>query len=411
MFLVGLVLPIALITATHQQATPDPDFVYFYSLGRTLNEHPPEQLYNYELQKKVCAEIHPLKSGMYGPNPYPPFLAILFRPFARLAFPTAYRLWMSISLLLYLAGLGIISAQYFPAEPLKQSLLCCFALSFYPFVMATMFNGHLSAIGFLALAVAFREEDSGRPFLSGLAFSACLYKPTLLVLLLPMLFTTRRYKTLLGFASGVLALVGFTIAVEGIRVWSGYLDLVLYFRHVSSEVNTPFFLRFWKYADLKAFSTLFPGGRSRPGLGVLVGFAGWAAFSLFRLWQRSTGKGRASTTLMWATTLTWTILLNVYYPMHDCIVIVLGIVATAAVLKDVGFSRPLTVLWLLIFASSWITERIAEAAGVQIITVLFAALGTLQLIVSRKLQAQFETLSTPHRDTPRWCRACCEGSR
>jgi hypothetical protein len=298
---------------------------------------------------------------------------------------------MSISLLLYLAGLAIISARFFPVEPLKRSLIFCLALSFYPFVMATMFNGHLSAIGFLALAVAFREDDLHRPFLSGLALSAsaCLYKPTFLVLLLPMLFITRRYKTLLGFASGALALAAFSIATEGTRVWSGYLDLVLYFRHVSTEVSAPFILRFWKYADLKAFSILFPGGRSRQGLTILLGFAGWAAFSLFRLWRKSVGKGRASTTLVWATTLTWTILLNTYYPMHDCIVVVLSIVATTAVLKDAGFSRQLAVLWLLILASSWITERIAEATGVQIITVLFAALGTLQLIASRKLAAQF----------------------
>src|SRR5205085_3363606 len=148
--------------------------------------------------------------------------------------------------ILYLAGLAIFSARFFPRDHLKQSLIFCFALSFYPFVMSTLFNGHLSAIGFLALALAFREEDSGRPFLSGLALSACLYKPTLLVLLLPMLLVTRRYKTLLGFTAGVLALATFTTALEGTRVWSGYIDLALYFRHVSTEVNTPFFLRYWK---------------------------------------------------------------------------------------------------------------------------------------------------------------------
>jgi hypothetical protein len=411
LFLFGLVLPIAIITGTHRQAAPEPDFVYFYSLGRILNEHPPEQLYNYELQKRICADIQPLKSGMYGPNPYPPFLAILFRPFARLPFVTAYRLWMLISLLLYLTGLAIISVRCFPGEPLKQSLIFCFALSFYPFVMATMFNGHLSAIGFLALAMVFREDDSGRLFLSGLALSACLYKPTLLLLLLPMLLTTRRYKALLGFAAGALTLVAFTIAIEGIGVWSGYLDLILYFRHVSTEVNTPFILRFWKYVDIKTFSILFPGGRSRPGLAILLGFVGWAAFSLFRLWRRSVGKDRASTTLLWATTLTWTILLNIYYPMHDCIVVVLSIAATTAVLKDTGFSRPLAVLWLLICASSWITERVAEATGVQIITLLFSALGILQLIASRKLAAQFETPSMRHRDRPHWSPACCEESR
>src|SRR5947207_7661165 len=62
------------------------DFVYFYSAGRILNDYPPEQFYDYNLQKKVYQEVLPMKSGVYGPFAYPPFVALLFRPFANLSY-------------------------------------------------------------------------------------------------------------------------------------------------------------------------------------------------------------------------------------------------------------------------------------------------------------------------------------
>src|SRR5258708_951881 len=152
-------------------------------MGRMFNEYPAGQLYDYALQKKVCTEIHDLKSTEYeyGPNPYSPFVGILFRPFARMAFLPAFVLWLSISFLLYVAGLAFVAGRFFPDDPLRRSLIFCFALSFCP-LFWTLTGGQISTIGFFALALAFREEDRQRPIMSGLALSLCMYKPTLLVL-------------------------------------------------------------------------------------------------------------------------------------------------------------------------------------------------------------------------------------
>ncbi len=394
-FIAFLVLPLCVVVRGRTYL-PDVDFVNFYAMGRILNEYSPDKLYDADLQTRIRTEVHPLRMGAYAAVPYPPFVGILFRPLARMPYRAAYALWLTVTLILYLAGLAILSARSFRREPLRRSLIFCFALAFYPFVMNTLINGQVAAIGFFALILAVREEDLGRPFLSGLALSACLYKPTLLVLVLPMLLVTRRFRSLLGFATGAIALALLTAAVEGARVWSGYVDLLLRFGKDSVGVHTRSFLPLPNYVDLSTFSSLLPGGRSWLGLAVLSGLACVAALSLFRVWWKSTGAGEAARTLAWAATLTWTLLLNVYVPIYDAILVVPSIVATAGVLKACpkgGLHRWFTFVWLLIFACSWVTVGVAEATGLQIMTVLLAGLGTLQLTAFYQIVASRQPLA------------------
>ena len=378
-----VVLPICTVLISHTRAgrpAPDADFVNFYAMGRILNGYPVDRLYDNELQSRVREQIHPLETGWYGPLPQPPFVAILFRPLACMSYSAAHLLWMSVTLALYLAGLVIAGARL-SHDPLRRSLVFCFALAFYPFTIETLINGQLSAIGFFALALALREEELGRPLVSGLALSVCLYKPTLLVLFLPMLFVTRRFKTLLGFATGAVALICFTTALEGPRVWPACLDMLLSFGRASAGVRTRSFLPLAKYVDLAAFSSLLPGGRSWPGLTFLSLFTVWAALSLLRLWWKSAGAAKPASTLMWAATVTWTLVLNVYVPIYDSILVVLSIVSTVGLLNEIPdepLRRGLNVLWPLIFACSWITVDVARATGLQVFTVLLAALGMLQ---------------------------------
>jgi hypothetical protein len=386
LFLVGLVVPLCVVAISQKQA-PDADFVYFYAMGRILNDHPAQALYDYDLEKRVCTEIHPLKDGQYGPIPYPPFVGILFRPFALLPFLAAYASWLAISLALYLAGLALVSARFFPEDPLRRSLIFCFALSCYPFVIDTMVNGQLSALGFFALALVLRAEEAGRPALTGLALSACLYKPTLLVLFLPMLLVRRRFKSLLGFALGGLILGLCTTVIEGTRVWSGYFELLLHFGRAAVGVQTHSFLRLRKYVDLTSFSSIAPGGRSWLGLILIYGYAGWAAVSLFICWWKSAAAGKRVSALFWATTITWTLLINAYVPRHDSILAVLSIVVTAGLLRyypSQFIMRGFMPLVFLTLTFSWITDDLAATAGIQIITLLFAGLGTLQLAMLRK---------------------------
>jgi len=391
LFVAFLALPLAMVATVSIRSghflESERDFVYFYSMGRMLNRYSPSQLYDYELQKRVATEVHPLVRREYSPNPYPPFVGVLFRPFARMTFRAAYLLWQSISFALYIAGLALVSHRFFARDAVRRSLVYCLALSFMPFLWI-MAGGQIPTIGFFGLALAFREEDKGRPCFSGLGLSLCLYKPTLLVLVLPMLLITRRYRTLIGFACGGTALAVLTTAAEGLGVWWGYFHLLLSFGTAALQTHGYRELKY--YMDLASFSSLLPGGRSWLGGGVLIVCACFAGLSLVRTWWKAAGAGKPANSLLWSATVTWTLVLNVYVPIYDSILAVIGVIATAAVLKSFpvrSLRQQFRVIWLLIFGASWVTIELADSMGFQILTVLFALLGTIQLAALNKMAA------------------------
>jgi hypothetical protein len=289
----------------------------------------------------------------------------------------AYVLWMAFSVVLYLAGLFLITNRFFRGDPFSRPLIFCFALAYYPFIVGTLINGQLVAVGFFALALAIHQDDRERPLASGLALSLCAYKPTLLVLILPMLLVTRRVRTLVGFGIGALALVLFATTVEGVQVWSGYLETLRYFNGMHSTLRLPI------YIDFRAFTSLLSPQHSWITLALVSAFAAWSIVCLFRLWVISVNAGNAGRTLVWATTITWTLLLNIYVPMYDSILLVISIIVSARVLKNFS-SRWFGILCTLTFGSAWVTVEIAERTGIQVLTILLAALGSLQLFACKR---------------------------
>lgn len=369
------------------------DFVQLYSTGRILNEYPAEDLYNYQLQQKLSGELRPLKEGFYGPSPYPPYVAILLRPLAHMPYLGAYVLWMAISLALFLGGLRILTRRFFAGDPLRRSLIFCFSLAYYPFIVGTLINGQLAAVAFFSLALAMEEDDRDRPVVSGLALSLCAYKPTLLVFILPMLLVTRRFKTLAGFGIGTLAFVVFATAVEGVRVWSGYLAMLLDLTRIHA------LLPLRVYIDVRAFTSLLSPTHSWIVLAPVFAGAGWVILCLVRIWRASISAGKTATTLVWATTTTWTLLLNIYIPMYDSILVILSTITTARIMKNFA-GKWFGILCVLIFASAWVTVEIAERTGIQVLTLLLATLGILQLCACRReiaLSTQARELSISSR--------------
>jgi hypothetical protein len=381
LLLFGFVAPFSIIVISSGRP-PDGDFAGFYSLGRILNEHPIKDLYNFELLSRICMEVHPRRVA-YGPLPYPPFVGLFFRPFALLPYWVAYLAWVVISLALYVSGLTLALAEFFPVEPLRRSLVLCLALSYAPFVVDTAANGQLAAVSLFALVMVLREDDLDHRFRSGLALSACLFKPTLLVLLLPMVLVTRRWRTLLGFAAGAAALFLATTAFEGFGIWPVFFHSILSFGKLASRPRASSILILNKYVDLSSFSALVPGGRSQTGHTIFFAIACCAFLALLWFWRKSSGAGKPFKNLLWAATITWTLLLNVYVPIYDSTLIVLALIVAAGAFKRIP-SQPLhrwfTILWVLVLICSWFTVALAGIMRFQIITVLFIALGALQFV-------------------------------
>jgi len=364
---------------------PD-DFIYFYGIGHIAYRYPLTRLYDIGLQLKVFNEIFHSQDSTYGPSPYPPFVALFFSVFARAPFLMAFILWAFVSLTLYLVGIGAVLREVFPREGLKASLSFCFALAFSPFLRNTLLNGQIATVAVCSVGLAISEERHSRPFVSGLALSVLAYKPTLLLLLIPMLLLTRRFRTFCGFATGVSILGLIATSFAGVQIWAAYAHFLSAFGRVAG-LNGQSSLLLWQYIDLRAFILSACGAGGKPELIVFItAFSMIAAWIAVLLWK-SVAIGRPGQYLAWAVTLTWTLLLNVYVPVYDSILVSLAALLTLGALRDLKWSAAAAwVIALLVFicAASWGADAVGVHHGGQVLSLLLAVFGVIQIYLLQR---------------------------
>jgi Glycosyltransferase family 87 len=368
------------------------DFAGFYTAGWILNHHQPAQLYDNAFQDEIHHHLHP-HLGMEEKLPYlhPPFVAWAFRPFALLPYRAAFALWLLVSLAVYLFGL-MLTFRGIPMSAADRRSVLLLALSFEPFVMECWLGGQLSAVGFCCLAAAVALDRRGRPLLAGLVLGLCLYKPTLLLVVLPMLLAARRFWTLAGVAITGLLLAGLTLVVIG---WDGtwaFVDALTGFTRGAAQ-SGGLSLRTWKYVDLSAFTRaiLGPTLAQRLLFGALaLPLLGWL---LFRAWRTDASNPR-QLSLLWAAALLATPVINLYVGVYDSILAVLGALLLMDALGctvDV-MPRRLRFGLVALYLVPWFAQPLARVALVQVFTLVLVALTCYSL-----------RPTDPHSRLPRHC--------
>lgn len=370
------------------------DFVYFYGIGQIAKDFPASRLYDYSLQLKTFNSIYQLPVRAYGPSPYPPFVALFFSMFARVSFKVAFFAWMACSLLLYCAGITAVAREFFPRERVKISLILCLAIAFYPFFWGVVVNGQLSALAVCALGFTVFLERRSKLFQSGLALSVLAYKPTFLLLLIPMLFLTRRFKTLAGFATGGAVLMLLGTAFGGIGIWPEYMQFLKLFGQLTG-MNAQSSLLLYKFVDLNSFLQALGGGKSTPEMAILGLITISIGAVLAVLWWKSARGGRPVQSLVWATTITWTLLLNVYVPMYDSVLVVLSAVLAFGAVREIAWGAAIdwvASLSVLTFAVSWVSYDIARDHHIQLLSIDIAVFGLAELYILHRMTGRGKLL-------------------
>ena len=111
-------------------------------------------------------------------------------------------------------------------------------------------------------------------------------------------------------------------------------------------------LQLWQFVDLNSFSSAAMGGRTRIGSAILIAAVGTIAAWLGYLLWKSKGSGTAGDLLAWAATLTWTLLINVYVPMYDGLLMVVCRCLTLSALQALEWSDAGNWMVLYRFCSS-----------------------------------------------------------
>jgi hypothetical protein len=326
-----------------------------------------------DLQDRLYHAIIPYADrGRTLPYAYPPFVAVAFRPLERMPFVWAYATWLVVAAGLYALGLYLICPR--SLAPGKRRTALLIAMSFCPFLFETWGGGQLAVIGFAALAAAIRLEQSGRPLLAGCAAGVCFYKPTLLLILLPLFVIARRWRMLAGVVASAAALLITGIAGSGYGALMSYPRIADLYRKILSEA--PWVLREEKFIDLNTFIRRLPGGGSGAGRVMFLLVAAALLALVVRIWARynaRTAEGRAA---CWAGALPLTLLVSVYAPIYDVTLVVLSGFLIAGIVYTPEHGQLATafeVLTVLLYLTTIVSQPIARLLNVQIVTIVLAA--------------------------------------
>ena len=379
-----IVLTVSFATAKRGKTIFGPflgaDFGAFYVAGQIFNHYGPASIYDVPLHRRLYKENFPdAPDNEELTYANAPFFVVPFIFLSRLPYAWAYLIWLVFSLSLYVAGFSILwrALGSLPQEIWSSALLL--ALSFWPYLVECLAGGQTSALGFFFLALAIAFETRSR-FWSGAVLALCAYKPTLLFLVVPMLLITGRWLTLVGLAAGNVVLALISLSLVGLQGCINFLKRLLFYSAAATSGEAG--LRSWKYVDINAFMRLLLPHHTQIRWAITAIFVLLLIPFLVSKWWRL--RQEPQRRLLWALTLTWTPVLNIYMGIYDSTILVLAALLLTAEFYSAGYrsdSLPFAYrcLLLALYLSPWFTQNIALMTGVQIYTLVVAGFAIYQL--------------------------------
>jgi hypothetical protein len=153
------------------------DFLHFYTLGSLALAHRGADLYNMQAQSELAAQRVPAAAGIRYLPLYPPQVSIFFAPFARLSYPGALVLWLTLSTLLY--GLCCYAVWRACANLRSYTLIVVILAIGFPAFWHLIAWGQTSALALACFTLAFLALRARLEFLAGLALGCLIFKPQL----------------------------------------------------------------------------------------------------------------------------------------------------------------------------------------------------------------------------------------
>jgi len=247
------------------------DFAVYYLSGRLLDEGRAAVLYDLDAQyrEQLTFSNVPIRRGALPFN-HPPYEAVLFVPFALLAFWPAYLLWTTLNAIMLVASVALL--RRFPRiREVHPGLLGLGVLAFFPLMNGLLQGQDAILLMFLAvmgLTCMDREADAA----AGAWLGAGLFRPHIVVPIV-LLLAFRRWRVLLGFSTVALVLAGIAVAIKGWGWPLEYVRFVLLVEHggsLQSEV----------VPNLRGLAVTLVGQFSRTGAGLLIAASSLAVFVL-----------------------------------------------------------------------------------------------------------------------------------
>jgi hypothetical protein len=357
------------------------DFVEFYAAGKALNQHQPALIYDIpaltKLEQESLPEMSRTQMLLFG---YPPVVGQLYRPFALLPYKWAYCAWLVFSLALYAAGLWLLFRGW--AHPSYRRTAFLLSLSAPMYTLETWMGGQLSVVTFFAVVCFVYCFENRWLVGAGLALGLATYKPSLIAIPAAMMILGACWRMFAGLCGGsALPLLRSlaTAGVSGLRLWMAQMRVF-----ASIATTNESIIRRTKYVDLNSFFSILLGGSSAARVLAILSAA--AAFLLLGwTWWRLGRSSHDVQRYLWGATLTWTLMINIYAPVYDTILLVPAGALVARSLygrskrEQAGLQLWLIALWL----APWLTQSWADYLRLQILTPVLAGFGYWVLTLAR----------------------------
>jgi Glycosyltransferase family 87 len=151
------------------------DFPAFYSAGRILNAGEARLLYDQATQRRTQQGLFPSGESGWLPFAYPPYVAVVYRPFAALPFVTAYVVY-TLAMVGCCAGAVFFLSRLAPWCAGNRAFWLAAVLTFYPLFRAVV-GGQNTAISLLCAAGVTFALQRGRYTQCGVWLGLWLFKP------------------------------------------------------------------------------------------------------------------------------------------------------------------------------------------------------------------------------------------
>ncbi|MFT3882064.1 MAG: glycosyltransferase family 87 protein [Gemmatales bacterium] len=345
------------------------DFAGFYVAAQILDQGDASKLYDRDLHARLYHELLPnLPKEEIIPYVHPPFVVGALRLLIPFSYDTAAAIWLLISMTLYVAGVMLVLQTCPLLDKQHRWLVVLLAVSFEPFLFETWLGGQLSAVAFFSYALAWYFWRRGMAGSSGMALGLCLYKPTLLILIVPLLLLARVWKVLLGMTITGLLLLCASLLMVGWDCTFSYLDVLLAFRKATAG-NDEIAIRTWKYVDFNHFYLQLLGPSMLKTVMFIVTSlicVGLMLVPRWWVWKKACENHEA----IWACTLFLVPLINVYVGVYDSILVVqVAIIVTEVMMRRTN-GQLLATRWpyfmLMLAMVPWFSQPVAKSVGVQL---------------------------------------------
>ena len=361
------------LNETAHQTRPTPfggDFLQEWVGGWIVLSNHPERLYRHhafvQLQHRPDLVGFRWNAKRYYPPIYPPGYYVLVSPLARLAYPMATMVWLSLSAVALMATFALLY-RFEPAVRRLYPWIPLATLFFVPLLL-NLNIGHKATwllLIFTSTYVLFRRQQ---PYAAGIVFGLVAFKPHLLVVLAGIAIWKRQWRFLIG-----LAVTGIGWIALCWLAGPGQLG-----EFVQTALRTGDYVQTGGYRldmahGLWGVFELTLGGIDDQGVKILVGLASLVVLGLIALVTRGPwAPDQPRFPHQFSAIVIATVLVSPHFYTYDLVLVLLPAMLT------LGHAVPKATTWLSGIVAAFLLlaglfQPIAATCSIQISTLLLVA--------------------------------------